>query len=75
MNITELTNAIGDWASELTERTVSMVHDDGDVFDKTTFEVLSASALEVSELEFVLRSGHAERLWFYFLPEGSDGPQ
>lgn len=70
MNITDLTNAIGDWAADLTERTVGMVHDDGDLFDKSTYEVLAASALEVSELEFVLRSGHAERLWFYFMSEG-----
>lgn len=71
MNITELTNMIGDWAAVLCERVEQMVHDDGDVFDKTTFDVLIASAQEVSELELILKSGRAEKLWFYFMAEGS----
>ena len=73
MNITELTNMIGDWAAGLCERVEQMVHGEGDVFDKTTFDVLIASAQEVSELELILKSGRAEKLWFYFMAEGSDG--
>ena len=73
MNITELTNVIGDWAAGLCERVERMVHGDEDVFDKTTFDVLIASAQEVSELELVLKSGRTEKLWFYFMAEGSGG--
>lgn len=71
MNINELTEWMTGWAESLCEQVENMMHDDRDVFDKTTFDVLLASAQEVSELELVLRSGHAEHLWFFFHGEGA----